>query len=135
MISFVCPGCGSRHLLSPAQAGQPFACPACAAVATVAIVPTADPLGLPPRNQADATLMPLPPPPSPPLERRAPPGYQVLGELGRGGMGVVYKARQVHANREVALKMVLSGAHASAADLGRFQVEAQAVARLQHPGI
>ena len=62
-------------------------------------------------------------------------GYEVHGELGRGAMGVVYKARQVCLNRVVALKMVLAGAHAGPEFLARFAIEAQAVAQLQHPNI
>jgi serine/threonine protein kinase len=63
------------------------------------------------------------------------PGYEVLGVLGKGGMGVVYKARQRGLGRVVALKMILHAEHAGEQERQRFQVEAEAVARLQHPNI
>jgi WD40 repeat protein len=63
------------------------------------------------------------------------PGYTGLVEIGRGGMGVVYQAQQVGLHRTVALKTVLAGAHASSAHIRRFRLEAEAVARLQHPNI
>ena len=63
------------------------------------------------------------------------PGYEILAEIGRGGMGVVYKARHIRLDRLVALKMILAGAHASDDQIARFHIEARAVARIQHPGI
>src|SRR5262249_22610079 len=73
----------------------------------------------------------LPPPP----EQVSVPGYEVLGRLGAGGMGVVYRARQVALGRQVALKVIRAGVHADASERARFRSEAQTVAALQHPNV
>src|SRR5207248_9204933 len=63
------------------------------------------------------------------------PEHEIVGELGRGGTGVVYQAWQTRLRRMVALKMVLAGDFAQEQELDRFRTEAEAAARLQHPQI
>jgi eukaryotic-like serine/threonine-protein kinase len=94
--------------------------------------------GDPAGTEADRTMFVRLPPDGPACRERPVPiigGYEILCELGRGGMGVVYRARQVRLNRACVLKMILGGGHAGVEATARFLAEAEAVARLQHPNI
>jgi serine/threonine-protein kinase len=91
-----------------------------------------------PRTTVDASFPPLAAStPSQPTAMALPqiPGYEVEAVLGRGGMGIVFRARHLRLNRLVALKMLLSGAYAGPQELARFQREAKAVAGLRHESI
>jgi len=109
------------HDVQPSGTDEPL--PPLAAPTTPDKATTADALATGPYQGASV----------PPLPRV--PGYAIEGVLGRGGMGIVYRATHLALKRTVALKMILAGGHADSEGRQRFRTEAEAVARLSHPHI
>ncbi len=143
-LQFVCP---RGHRWQSVTEGASV-CPECGAASSVdTAVGTggtarADELPPPPGGPGDTvpTLSPrgaLSGPTTAPAGGRWPavPGFEVLGVAGKGGMGLVYRAWQVSLKREVALKCVLSDAQAGDPETTRFRLEAESVARLNHPNV
>src|SRR5262245_47429740 len=118
--SGLCPRCRVA-LTADAPAGL---CPRC--LMGMALELSAEPLESLPAEGADAAI---------PESDRCFGDYELLGRVARGGMGVIYKARQICLNRIVAVKMMLPGLLVSEAEASRFQNEAEVIANLRHPNI
>ncbi len=120
--------CPQGHRWAPSAADRPTACPVCGAAAES-----------PPASAGGVALTTPALAADPPAEGGGPypavPGYEILGELGRGGMGAVYKARQLGLGRLVALKVILHADFAAPEGPVRLRGEAEAAARVRHPNV
>ncbi len=134
-MAALCPHCGNEF--SVTRGSGEVHCPKCGASfpAEAVTETTIFPRGRSSSHPHDETLAgepthtPVPPPDG------AFAGYDVLSELGRGGMGIVYKAHHIELDRTVALKVIIAGEDASEPEIARFAREAQAAARMTHPNI
>ena len=154
MIALTCPECIRTLNIRDDLAGKRIRCPSCKGVIPVPVAATLAASG---NLRADAAPTDLASNTSAPgtetvdfaaKDVQAPrvskvprgtspsvPGFEILEEIGRGGMGLIFKARQLQPRRVVALKMLLGGAFSTAEARARFVAEADAVAKLQHPHI
>ncbi len=136
--TYICDACAARTVLAPSSRRSESLCPRCGAV--VHVEPPSGPsqTSEPRRDFGSTRDLTFPGPPG--LDKfeknkRAFGRYELVEEIGRGAMGVVYRARHVELGKEVALKVLLAGEEARDAQIARFRREAAAVQRLRHDGI
>ncbi len=131
-----CPACRKNYRIPSFDPGKRYACPACKG--TLVVPASSQPTQVKQAGETDPLEFADRAPHEAHVPRQIPVRlgrYFIDGEIGRGGMGVVYQGRQEHTERVVAIKMLLPGAQAGPDQLRRFRREVRAVAKLKHPGI